>query len=101
MMVVGFFVGLMAGAVWLTFLLNSSGGSILIVALWHLAWNLVNVGRAQVSETVLAWMSGRVILLAVLVVIIGRPARLSMSEKFVHPPLKQRDLPDGRSRPKR
>jgi membrane protease YdiL (CAAX protease family) len=37
----GFFLGLLAGAIVLTWLFNSSGGSVLAVALWHASFNFV------------------------------------------------------------
>lgn len=32
--IVGFFLGLLAGAIWLTCLYNATGGSVLMVAIW-------------------------------------------------------------------
>lgn len=82
LMLVGFFVGLLAGAIWFTFLFNSTGGSVLLVALWHMTWNVVNVASMGWSEHVLAAMSIQVIILAVVVLWIGGAARLSTSEKM-------------------
>lgn len=42
----GFLVGLTAGAVVLTALYNASGGSVLVVALWHGGWNWVATSDA-------------------------------------------------------
>lgn len=50
----GFFVSMLAGAFWLTFLYNSSGGSIMAVALWHTVWNVVNQLAADAEEVVIA-----------------------------------------------
>jgi membrane protease YdiL (CAAX protease family) len=52
--VVGFFVGLLAGAFWLTFLFNSTGGSVRVVAAWHVIWNVANIALAAVSPTAVA-----------------------------------------------
>jgi membrane protease YdiL (CAAX protease family) len=41
--VIGFFIGMLAGAFWLTFVFNSTGGSVLVVSLWHMAWNAANL----------------------------------------------------------
>jgi len=53
-MVFGFFLGMLAGAFWLTFVFNSTGGSVLVVALWHTLWNVTNLVAAEISNTVLA-----------------------------------------------
>ena len=75
--VIGFFIGLFAGAIWLTFLYNSTGGSTLMVALWHTTWNLVNIFGLVVSVEVVSMMSAMVMVAAVIVVIVARPAQLS------------------------
>lgn len=49
--VIAFFVALLAGAFWLTFLFNASGGSIWTVAAWHVLWNAANLTLAEVSDT--------------------------------------------------
>jgi pimeloyl-ACP methyl ester carboxylesterase/membrane protease YdiL (CAAX protease family) len=58
----GFFLGLLAGAIVLTWLYNSSGGSVLAVALWHASFNFVtaspNAGglvAAVTSTLVMVW----------------------------------------------
>lgn len=38
-----FFIGLLAAAFWLTFLFNSTGGSVLAVSLWHMLWNAASL----------------------------------------------------------
>jgi membrane protease YdiL (CAAX protease family) len=80
-MVSGFFIGLFAGALWMTFLYNSTGGSTLMVALWHTTWNIVNVIGLDVSIDVVSWMSGMVMVAAVIVVLVGKPAQLSLHGK--------------------
>lgn len=44
--VVGFLLGLAAGAIVLTALYNASNGSVLVVALWHGSWNWVATSEA-------------------------------------------------------
>jgi hypothetical protein len=64
-------------------LYNSTGGSILILAIWHGSFNFVTacsvcktgVSSAVVSTLVMVW--------AVLVVLIYKPAKLSHAEKQV------------------
>lgn len=75
--VIGFFIGMFAGAIWLTFLYNSTNGSTLMVALWHITWNIVNIIGLVVSTEVVALMSAMVMVIAVIVVIAGKPAQLS------------------------
>ena len=58
----GFFLGLLAGAIVLTWLYNSSGGSVLAAALWHASFNFVtsapNAGgfvAAATSTLIMVW----------------------------------------------
>ncbi len=78
--VVGFFVGLFAGAVWLTALYNGSGGSVFVVAAWHATWNVVNILALPVSMAVVATMSTLVMVAAVVVVVVWGPRRLAPGE---------------------
>jgi hypothetical protein len=62
MMIPGFFFGLFAGAIVLTWLYNRSGRSVLAVALWHASFNFVTASPAAAGFTaavasmlVLAW----------------------------------------------
>jgi membrane protease YdiL (CAAX protease family) len=59
---VGFFVGLFAGAIVLTWLYNASRGSVLAVLLWHGSWNWVAMSDglqgawvAVMSTLIIAW----------------------------------------------
>jgi membrane protease YdiL (CAAX protease family) len=75
--VIGFFIGLLAGAIWMTCLYNSTGGSTLANALWHTIWNMVNIIGLVISEETVAVMSTLIMVAAVLIVIVWKPARLS------------------------
>ena len=80
---VGFFIGMFAGAILLTFFFNSTGGSIFMVAVWHATWNVVNILGLAVSMDVISLMSTVVIITALLIVIIWRPAQLSVHSKVI------------------
>jgi membrane protease YdiL (CAAX protease family) len=79
--VIGFFIGIFAGAIWLTFLYNSTGGNNVMVVLWHVTWNIVNIIGLVVSIEVVSLMSAMVIVLSVVIIIVGKPARLSLDGK--------------------
>jgi membrane protease YdiL (CAAX protease family) len=77
-----FFVGLASGAILLTWLYNRSGGSILLVVLWHGTYNLVS-GTEAVQGTIAAAVSTAVIVQAAVLVVLelrvqrgGRPSVL-------------------------
>ncbi len=81
---IGFFVGLFAGGIVLTWLYNSTGGSILAVGLWHGAWNTAMA--ADISKGVMeAVMSTVVILAAILIVAFLGPASLSRARRETSP----------------
>jgi len=75
---VGFFVAILAGAVWLTVLFNSTGGSVLVTGLWHMCWNVVNLAGGEISTDVVAYMSMLVIVAAPILIVACRPGRLSI-----------------------
>jgi hypothetical protein len=56
-------VGLLAGAFWLTFLFNSTGGSVKIVATWHVMWNVANLALAAVSSLSVAVLNALMMVL--------------------------------------
>jgi hypothetical protein len=71
---IGFFVALFAGAIWLTCLYNRTSGSILLVALWHVIWNIVNIFGLPISDELVAMMSAFVIVTAMMLVTVGKGA---------------------------
>jgi membrane protease YdiL (CAAX protease family) len=81
--IVGFLLGLLAGAITFTWLYNSTGGSILLVAVWHAAFNFVTgcvacktgIAAAAVSTLVMVW--------AVVVVVWFKPVTLARAGKPV------------------
>jgi membrane protease YdiL (CAAX protease family) len=77
----GFLTGLLAGAIVFTWLYNSTGGSILVVAVWHGAFNFVTACTACKTGASAAIVSALVMLWAVLVVILYKPAGLVKAKK--------------------
>jgi len=71
---IAFFLGMLAGAIVFTRLYNSTGGSILVVALWHGAYNAV---VASAEGLVPALVTAAVVLLAVRAARVHGPDTLS------------------------
>ncbi len=75
-----FALGILAGAIVLTWLYNETKGSVLIVAVWHALFDLLSA--AKVSEGTIAMiMSVAVMVWAVVVVVWFKPANLARTEK--------------------
>ena len=79
----GFLIGVFAGAIVFTWLYNSSNGSILIVAVWHGVFNFTTASKASKAGIVAAVISTIIMIWAVLVVVLYKPANLSRSNKQV------------------
>jgi len=77
-MTIMWFLGLFSGAIVFTWLYNSTGGSILMVALWHGTYN-ATVTATEV--TIAAIVSTFVMVAAVIILLVARPANLSRSGK--------------------
>ncbi|UCE11705.1 MAG: CPBP family intramembrane metalloprotease [Candidatus Thorarchaeota archaeon] len=74
-------IGLMFGSVLLTWLYNSSKGSILMVAMWHGTYNLFTAAVGQAAGLTAGIISMFVMVLVLLIVIVYRPQNLSRSER--------------------
>ena len=82
-MLIGFLLGLFCGAIFLTRLYNSSGGSILIVAIWHGLFDYVTACTECKSGLIAATVSILVMIWAVVVVILYKFSNLSSKERHV------------------
>lgn len=78
---VGFLLGIFAGAIFLTWLYNSSGGSVLVVAVWHGLFDYVTACVECKAGVIAAVLSTAVMIWAVIVVVLFRPAHLSRMPK--------------------
>ncbi|WP_455222096.1 CPBP family intramembrane glutamic endopeptidase [Kaarinaea lacus] len=67
--IVGFFIGLLAGAFWLAFLYNRTR-SVKVVALWHVLWNVVNMSLMEVSSTAVSILNGLMMVLGFSVAVV-------------------------------
>jgi membrane protease YdiL (CAAX protease family) len=79
----GFLLGVLAGTITLTWLYNSASGSILIVAVWHGLFNYTTGCSQCKTGSVSAILSTLVMVWAVLIVIIFKPANLSPSQRQI------------------
>jgi len=73
----GFLIGLLAGAIVFSWLYNSTEGSILMTALWHGAFNFTTACISCKTGSTSAVISALVMVWAILVVLIFKPASLS------------------------
>lgn len=80
--VMGIAFGLLGGTIVLTWLYNSSGGSLLILTVWHGTFNFITVSAAG-EGLVAAVLSTVVMVWAVVVVVWLRPPTLSRTQKQV------------------
>lgn len=77
---IGWLIGQFAGAILFTWLFNSSGGSILIVAIWHGCFNFIASSDAG-NGLLAAVVSTIVMIWAVVVILVFKPATLSHTNK--------------------
>ncbi|MGD8729052.1 MAG: CPBP family intramembrane metalloprotease [Gemmatimonadota bacterium] len=82
--VVGFFIAMLAGAYWLSFLYIRTGGSVPAVAAWHVMWDVVNLVGAEMSSLVVAMLNALMMVLGFAVVFLRGPWTAGRSE--IRPP---------------
>ena len=79
----GLALGLLAGTITFTWLYNSTAGSVLILAVWHGTFNFVTACSVCKTGPSSAVVSALVMVWALAIVLIFKPARLSHAEKQV------------------
>jgi membrane protease YdiL (CAAX protease family) len=79
----GFLIGLFAGAIVFTWLYNSTGGSVLLVAIWHGAFNFTTACVACKTGVIAAIVSALVMVWAVFIVKLYKPVSLTREAKQV------------------
>ena len=89
--IAGFYVGLLAGAFWLTFLFNSTAGSVMAVVVWHVVWNVANLVAASASPMIVTVLNVLAIVLGFGVAIVWGRRDLTMR------PRRTPGAPSGRS----
>ena len=75
------FIGLIFGSVLLTWLYNSTRGSILITAIWHGTFNLFTAAAGQAAETASGIISMFVMILVVIIIAAYGKENLSHQER--------------------
>ena len=79
----GLLLGLLAGAIVFTWIYNSTGGSVLMTIIWHGLFNYTTACTTCKTGSTAAVISALVMVWAVLVVVIYKPATLSHHEKSI------------------
>ena len=79
-MLIGFYLGLLSGSILLTFIFNSTKGSVFMTIIWHVLWNIVSSLDMFVLVSI---MSAIIMVTAVLLLLRFGIRNLSTSEKII------------------
>jgi len=79
---VGFFIGMLAGGIFMTYLYNESGGKTLLPILFHTTFNIVSQVSLATQPEVAYAISTVLMIVAVAVIIIFRPTNLATRPRF-------------------
>ncbi len=78
--ITGFFLSMVMGSVIMTWLYNSTRGSILIVALFHTMIELMFMSD-NITGSMSSWLGAAIMIVALLIILITKPANLSFEVK--------------------
>ena len=80
--IAGFFMSLAMGAVVLTWLYNSTRGSLFIVAIFHAMIELMFISD-NITVKMISYIGAAIMIAAILIILIAKPRNLSLKPKFV------------------
>ena len=79
---IGFFVGMLAGGIIMTYLINDSGGKTLLPILFHTTWNIASMVSLATFPEVTYTLTTLQMVAAVLIVIVFHPTNLATRAKY-------------------
>lgn len=79
----GLVIGLLAGAIVFTWIFNSTGGSVLMTIIWHGLFNYTTACSACKTSVSAAAISTLVMIWAVIIILVFKPAQLARAGKTV------------------
>jgi membrane protease YdiL (CAAX protease family) len=79
---IGFFVGMLAGGIIMTYLYNESGGKTLLPILFHTTWNIVSMVSLATFPEVTYTLTTLQMVSAVLIMIVFRPTNFATCARY-------------------